>query len=115
MRSASSTLPLNIELHGADFRGRLLAVAYSINGTGAESLGLCTTLRDRTGEQGTGLLSFFRGLCSDALDFRGTNEPAAVKRACVRAVVPAVGNRLLVNVSHNVNSEERHRTFHSIN
>ena len=47
--------------------------------------------------------------------FRGTNEPAAVKRACVRAVVPAVGNRLLVNVSHNVNSEERHRTFHSIN
>ena len=97
MRCASLTLPLNIELHGADSRGRLLTVAYSINGTDAESLGLCTTLRDRAGEQGTGLLPFFRGLCSDVLDFRGTNEPAAVKRACVRAVVPAVENRLLVN------------------
>ena len=42
-------------------------------------------------------ITFFRGLCSDALDFRGTNEPAVVKRARVWAVVPAVGNRLLVN------------------
>jgi hypothetical protein len=111
MSCAGSTLPLNVELHGADSRGRLLTVAYSINGANAESLGLCTTLRDRAGEQGTGLLPFFRDLCSDALDFRGTNEPAAVKRARVRAVVPAVGNRLLVNA----NREEHHKAFHSIN
>ena len=43
MRCASSTLPLNIELHGADSRGRLLTVAHSINGADAESLGLYTT------------------------------------------------------------------------
>ena len=96
MRCTSSTLPLNIELHGAGSRGHLQTVAYSINGTDAESLGLCTTLRDRAGEQGTRLLPFFRGLCSDALEFCGTNEPAALKRARVRAVVSAVGNRLLV-------------------
>jgi hypothetical protein len=58
---------------------------------------------------------YCRSLEVYALDFRGANEPAAVKRARVRAVVPAVGNRLLVIVSHNVNREEHHKAFHSIN